>query len=76
MGMIDPRSETWLGIKREVQKRIEKLRNDLETVGVEPEALRGEIGGLRWLLRTVEPDAPITEPTSTDYFQTSAPDPS
>lgn len=74
--MIDPNSETWLSLKKEIKDRIAKLHVDLEIVGVDPDPVRGEIAGLRWVLKTAEPDAPITEPTGTDYMQTSAPDPS
>ena len=74
--MMDRNSATWLSLRRAIYDRIEKLRLDLEISGVEPESLRGEIGGLRWIIKQVEPDAPITEPTSTDYMQARAPDPS
>ena len=74
--LFDRNSEAWLNIRRAINERIDKLRDDLEREGVPPEGLRGEIAGLRWLLKTVEPDAPIKEPTSTDYMQSSAPDPS
>jgi hypothetical protein len=59
-----------------IDGQIEKLRIDLETPGMEPDNLRGQIAALRWVKKTVEPDAPITEPTGTDYMQAQAPDPS
>lgn len=74
--MLDAGSETWLNLRGLIRKRIDKLHTDLEIVGVDPDPIRGEIAGLRWVMKEVEPDAPITEPTSTDYMQTSAPDPS
>lgn len=69
---MDRNSPTWMVLKREIDERIEKLRDDLEQPGMDPqqgEQLRGEIVALRWVKKTVEPDAPITEPTGTDYLQ-------
>ena len=67
--MLDRNSETWITLRRRICERIEKLRTDLETPGFPPEGARGEIAGLRWAIREVEPDAPISEPTSTDYLR-------
>jgi hypothetical protein len=78
MARIDPSSGTWSALKREIDERIEKLRSDLEIPGMgrkQTEQLRGEIIGLRWVKKTVEPDAPVTEPTGTDYLQDRAPKP-
>lgn len=78
--MLDRNSETWLTLKRLTLDRIEKLRSDLETMGADPDPIRGEIVGLRWVIKTVEPDLPITEPTGIDYLTVGArdvpPDPS
>lgn len=74
--MIDPGSPTWLTLRRRIDERIEKLRDELETPGIEPETFRGQIAALRWLKNEVEPSKPITEPTSVDYMQAYAPDPS
>jgi hypothetical protein len=79
--MLDRGSPTWLTLRRKIRERIEKLRDDLEVVGADPDYVRGQIAGLRWVIETVEPDAPITDPTSTDYLQvgdssTHEPDPS
>ena len=74
--MLDRHSETWLSLRKAITERIEKLRDEIETPDLPVEGLRGEIAGLRWVLKTVEPDAPITEPTSTDYMRTRAPEPS
>lgn len=73
--MLDRNSETWITLKAKITTEIERLRNDLETVGIDPDPIRGQIVGLRWVIKTVEPDAPITEPTGTDYLQAHAPDP-
>lgn len=67
--MIDRGSPTWLSLKSQIKARIEKLRDELETIGVEVGPIQGEIAGLRWVIKTVEPDAPVTEPTGTDYLQ-------
>ena len=74
--MLDRHSEVWMGLRKTIAERIEKLRDDLEVANVPPEGLRGEIAGLRWVMKQVEPDAPITEPTSTDYMQVRTPEPS
>jgi len=66
--MLDRNSPTWLTLRKRINERIEKLRDELETVGMEPNATRGEIAALRWVIKTVEPDAPVTEPTSADYL--------
>jgi hypothetical protein len=71
--MMDRNSPTWVALRGEITRRIDKLRDDLERTGIDPEPLRGEIAGLRWVVKTVEPDAKIEEPTSTDYFKVSAP---
>ena len=74
---MNPNSGEWIGLKRDMLKRIEKLRDELERSGIDPEPLRGEIAGLRWVIKHVEPDKPITEPTGTDYLRDfGAPDPS
>jgi len=67
--MIDRSSPSWLSLKSKINARIEKLRDELETIGVNTDPIQGEIAGLRWVIKTVEPDAPITEPTGTDYLQ-------
>ena len=71
--MIDRNSPTWVALKKAIQNRIEKLRDDLETVGIDPGPIRGEILALRWVVKTVEPDAKIKEPTSTDYLAETPP---
>lgn len=71
--MLDRHSPTWLTLRRTIVNRIEKLRDDLEQPGGEPEGFRGEIAALRWVLKQVEPDAPIVEPTGTDYMQAYSP---
>lgn len=76
---MDRNAPTWLALRREIDERIEKLRSDLEQPGMDPqqtEQLRGEIVGLRWVKKTVEPDGPITESTGTDYLQVAARTPS
>ncbi len=74
--MLDRNSETWITLRSKIRKQIEKLRDDLEQPGGEPEGFRGEIAALRWVIKQVEPDAPITESTGTDYMQAYTPDPS
>jgi hypothetical protein len=72
MTAVNPQFLSWTGIKPALLKQIEKLRSDLEQVGMDPvttEGIRGEIAGLRWLLRQAEPDAKIEEPTGTDYMR-------
>lgn len=71
--MLDRNSETWITLRSRIRERIEKLRTDLEQPSFPPEGARGEIAGLRWIIRLVEPDAPIREPTSTDYMQSFDP---
>lgn len=48
----------WQILKPWLEARIEQLRDELETPGVDPEHLRGQIAELRYLIRKVEPDAP------------------
>jgi hypothetical protein len=67
--MLDRHSPTWVTLKRQIDQRIEKLRDDLEQPDMDPAGIRGEIAALRWVKKTVEPDAPITEPTGTDYLK-------
>ena len=78
--MLDRLSPTWLTLRTKIAERIEKLRGDLEVIGVDPDPIRGEIAGLRWVIKTVEPDAPVTEPTGVDYLMVGSaeapPDPS
>lgn len=66
--MLDRSSLTWLTLRTKIKAEIERLRDELETSGLSPEPIRGQITALRWVIKTVEPDAPITEPTSTDYL--------
>lgn len=70
--MFDRNSDTWITLKREIAFRIEKLRTDLEQPGMDPEGLRGEILGLRWVIKQVEPDRPIAF-AATDYMQAHDP---
>lgn len=72
--MMDRSSPTWVALRREIMNRIEKLRSDLEVIGIDPAPIRGEIAGLRWALSTVEPDVPIER--QTDYLQVRNSDPS
>jgi len=63
-------SETWLRLRKHIDAEIERLRGDLETIGFSEEQsalARGELRGLRALIKTVEPDAPIIEATSSGY---------
>lgn len=69
--MFAARFGTWEGLKRHVQQRIELVRDELETPGMDPlgtEERRGQIAALRWLMKEVEPDPKIEEPTGTDYL--------
>jgi hypothetical protein len=63
----DRNSPFWLQLRRDINQRIEARRLDLEQPGMEPDYLRGQIAALREIIKVVEPDPPITEPTSTDY---------
>ncbi len=72
--MLDRNSQTWLTLRRTIKQRIEKLRDDLEQPGGQPEGFRGEIAALRWVIKQVEPDAPILESTGTDYMQAHTPE--
>lgn len=72
--MIDRQSATWMALRRKVLERIEKLRSDLEVVGIDPAPLRGEIAALRWVISTVEPGLPIER--QSDYLQVRSIDPS
>lgn len=69
-------ASAWLELKGLINARIEDLRDDLERPGMPVELVRGEITGLRWVITQAEPDPKISEPTSTDYMQSSTPDPS
>jgi hypothetical protein len=61
-------SDAWVSwFKPWLRKRIEKLRDELETPGVDPAELRGRIAELRDLILTVEPHLP-EEGTSGPYF--------
>lgn len=73
--MLDRHSDTWITLRKRITERIEQLRDDLEQPSMEPEALRGEIAALRWVIKTVEPDPKITEPTGTDYSKPGGIDP-
>lgn len=61
--MADPLISTttgeWTILRRHIDKRIEKLRDDLEQFGAGDD-IRGEIAGLRWLIGMVEVE-PISE---------------
>lgn len=67
--MIDRHSATWAAMRRLIDTRIEKLRSDLETPGVDPAGLRGEIASLRWIIAQAEPTPPPEHATSVDYLQ-------
>lgn len=71
--MLDRNSATWITLRSRICERIEKLRTDIEQPGFPPDVARGEIAGLRWAISQVEPDAPIREPTSTDYMRSFDP---
>lgn len=62
-------SPDWLALKALILAEIEQQREILEMVGIEPDPIRGRIAALRWVIRAVEPEAPITEPTGTDYLE-------
>jgi hypothetical protein len=55
--MIDPRSPEWREIRKQIDKQIQDAQTSLEAKGMpmnETSELRGEIYGLRQLIRHVE----------------------
>ncbi len=71
--MLNRNSAEWFPLRRTIMARIDTLRDNLEQPGLPPEGMRGEIAALRWVIGQVEPDAPIIEPTGTDYMQAHDP---
>lgn len=67
-------SPEWFALKKKIEAEIEAARGRLEQTGLPLEGtefIRGEIAALRGVIKLVEPDAPITEPTGTDYSRTT-----
>lgn len=67
--MMDRNSETWLTLRRVILDQIEQARDNLEQPGYPPDEARGEIRALRWIIKQVEPDAPIPDAAGVDYMQ-------
>ena len=61
--VISRTGEAWVRLRRFIDQRIEKLRDDLEQPGM-GEDIRGEIRGLRWLIAEVEPSLPEDQEAS------------
>lgn len=51
--LINQRSHEWAKLRKGLLERIEKLRDDLERPGAN-DLIRGEIRGLRWLIKRVD----------------------
>lgn len=69
---MDRHSAEWITrLKPWLTKRIETLRDELETPGSDVQHVRGQIAELRNLIRTVDPDDPL-EGTSGVYFPPAA----
>ena len=71
--MIDRNSASWTELRSLIAARIERLRDDLESVGLSPEATRGEVSALRWVIAQVETEAPIISTFTVDYMQAHDP---
>lgn len=68
--MMDRNSPTWVALRSRINERLARARADLETVGIEPDPLRGEIAALKWVIETVEPDMTMLDQGSIDHMQT------
>lgn len=67
----DRHSDVWARLKSVILKKIEKTRDDLETIGYSQDQTsiaRGRIEALRELIAMVEPDAPKDMMENTDYL--------
>lgn len=63
--LMNPKGE-WAIVRPKLEARIKELRDDLEDGRGDVEHIRGEIAGLRWFQKQIEPELPLSEPTS--YF--------
>lgn len=64
---MNPNNPDWRELRKKITEQIELLRDDLETVGINPDPLRGQIASLRWVIDTVEPPKPIEIDEDNDY---------
>jgi hypothetical protein len=74
--LIRPGSSEWAILRSHIRTRIGELRDELEVVGAEPNILRGQIMGLRWLISAVDIELPDDKPEEADYFPVRASTPS